>query len=473
MQRHKAVCLFLVAGAVLIVCTFGCNKGPSTPPLSSTPQKVVLRIWHTESNTAAHGVLEQIARDLTADYKDTKNVELDVRLEFIAWGNLLTRLQTSLQARDAPALTHLQPFMTRQLFLEDRLLPLDDVIATVESDNGPILEAVRNLQEYDDRHYGLAYAVGTTYFAYRRDWSMQAGYTDDLPGTWQEFTDFVAALNKVAVENGAEGAVGLPGQSSFFMDQLFVELCGTANASLWERPSFRPTIDSSEVRAVITFARALRPYLFPDWQSTDYLDQFDLLRDGRVAIVPVTYGRASLILEDASNGIAGNDEYFAVMRQPSATSAGKSIATIDCENWALLKGQDEAQVEAAKEFLTRFYDKKYYPTFCCSVPLHLTPIFPKVATSQQYYESDAVKDWRTRWQSWYDESNAMLREGRTSPILMASPRDKDVPFLLDIQRSRVFSALLASALKEDDFDVERALNEAQERAEQVWNRSRR
>ncbi len=68
--------------------------------------------------------------------------------------------------------------MVAQLYSRDLLLPIDDVIDQIKKEqNDTIYEGVLNLQYYKGSHYGIAYAVGTTAFAYRRYVADKLGLT--------------------------------------------------------------------------------------------------------------------------------------------------------------------------------------------------------------------------------------------------------------------------------------------------------
>lgn len=118
-----------------------------------------------------------------------------------------------------------------------------------------------------------------------------------------------------------------------------------------------------------------------------------------------------------------------------------------------------------------FFRKDHYLDFCESVPMHLTPVFDDLAASDDYLESPAVQEWRTRWSSWYQQNARMLASGNTRPILQVHPSDKEAPFLFEVQKRGILSELANKALIDRNADIGSLVQEAQQQAERVWNES--
>lgn len=468
-QRPVIITLSIVAVACVVAVAVTITRPrPVVPAGKPKSDPIVLRITHTESNGQAKTILEEIGKELEDQYWQ-KGLTLQVRIEYVSWGSLATLLDAGLQSRSLPQLTHLQPFMTHELHMANMLEPMDDVIDELEAAHGPILPAVRELQNFDGRHYGLAYAVGTTFFAYRRDWAAEAGYAADFqPTDWASLTEFVRRLDKVARSHGKRGAVILPGRDPFFMEQFFTEVCASASTDLWARTTFRPRLNSPEVTRVLEALRELRPYLHEQWLSSNYLDQFDLMRDGEVGFAPVTYGRATLVLAQSRAVQPADDTVFGVISQPPLIAGGTGFATIDCENWSIIRSEDPRQTKAAKDFLHLYYKPSYYLRFCSCVPIHLTPVFQNLASSPEYLDGTEIANWRKKWGSWFAESSAVLTANRTRPILMANPEDKEAPFLLDVQKRGILAELVSKAIATPDIPIADLQKIAQERAELAW-----
>ena len=464
MSRRKIV-IVIVAVVVIGVISFGLfkNRGTST---GVAPCPVTLTVWQTETDKVA---TQHLADTITLF--EQQNPCVKVKLESVAWSSLAGKLQVALQARNEPDVTHLEPFMVAQLYSRDLLLPIDDVIDTIKrQNNDTIYEGVVNLQQYRGSRYGIAYAVGTTGFAYRKDVADKLGL--QIPKTWPEYIAFV---QKIAESDGRLKLL-LPGGDPFFVDQLFAELVANNGGVLFDPATNRPQLTSRQVVETLDFLQKLSPYVDPGWQTQPYLDQFNRLARGEAGNVPVTYARASKAIESAlknpSQGLTPDPDHFALMPQPVGPSyAGPSIATIDCEPYVIFKSARDRRssagdnAELAKKFLILFFRKDRYLEFVRDVPIHLTPIFENMASSPDYLNAPLI----ARWKPWADQTETFLREPvRLRPILMpdVSEQGRMLPFLLDFQSSKILTQLVSDVVK-NHIPPEQAAKSAQERAEQL------
>ena len=452
--QQLVICISLTALMLFILLTFSCSSAESN--------KITLRIWQTETDSAA---VEQLQN--TIKKFESENPEVKVELESVAWSALSSKLTTAIQAQNEPDVAHLEPFMVASLYNKNMLLPIDDVIEEIKKENNDdIYESVADLQLFNGNRYGLAYAVGTTGFAYRKDIAQQLNLQE--PKTWDEYISFVGKIN----EKDNNLKVLLPGGDPFFIDQLFAELVANNNGKLFDPATNRPTLESKEVIETLEFFKKLAPYVDQGWQTQKYLDQFNRLARGETGSVPVTYARASkaidsTIKESPNSSLKADPEYFAWMPQPLGPSkSGESIATIDCEPYVIFKSvENRKTAEYAKKFLKMFFQKDNYLPFVKTVPIHLTPIFTKMAKSEDYQSTETVKHWKP----WADQTdNFLLNKDKVRPILMPdnSEAGRQLPFLLEFQASKILTQAVTSVVS-GNVTPEQAAKTAQERAEQL------
>ena len=204
----------LAAVAALSVFMSAC-----TGPKSETTDKVV--VWTTETDKKAADVSKRLENEF-----EHRHPGVDLVIETVAWNDLSERLINASQSGNWPDVSHVQPFMAYSLFAKNELLPITDVRDAVEKENGPIFPAVRDLQTFgsDKQVYGLAYAVGTTF------WSVLA---EQLPpgqdlSAVKVWADYLKLAQQARAGNPKRNRVTLPGGSPFFMDQLFGELVANA-----------------------------------------------------------------------------------------------------------------------------------------------------------------------------------------------------------------------------------------------------
>lgn len=435
----RALCVFIAA-----ILLLGCeNSEQSKTSLAEESSKFTeITVWHTELDPGANTVLQKIAQQL-----EPKGIK--VKIESISWGKLSEKLAIANQTGSLPDIAHLQPFYLSSFVKRDLLVPLDDIYAEIGADN--IFESVRDIGTLNGHVYGIPYALGTTYWGYRKDWSTKKGLT--LPASWPEYLEFVKALHDPKPADGGTPRYGtiLPGGSPFFIDQLAIELLASNGGQFIV--DGKPRIDTPEFQQVLQFMASLASFSPPDWKTLGYQDQFRLFAAGHLATVPVTYARAAKQIDKDAPAGTNDPEHFAVMKQLPGPSGTTGFATVDAEPWVIFKTSDK--VKEAKEFLRAFYEKNNYIEFSQQVPIHLTPIIKEFAQSKSYLEMPFLE----KWSSWQEASTDMLSSRRANPILVSSAKDREFPYLFELQASQVISKAVVAVA--DGVDVKDAVISAQ------------
>lgn len=460
----KSILILLLVGMILMSCTGKENK-----------DKVVLRIWQTETDKDAEAVLNTIIKKYKNEILAKEGQEVEVVLETISWNSLSSKLSVALQTGNEPDLCHLEPFMAYSLIKRGLIIPIDDVISEIEKNNNDtIFSIIKTLQYYEDKGhgatYGIAYALGVTGFAYRKDWADKAGIKKE-PKTWSEFIDFAKTL--IGSRHNKEKIL-LPGGDPFFIDQLFAELLANNNGKLFDPYTYQPLLTSKEVVDVLKLFKNLKPYIYENWLTLRYLEQFNLLGKGEASIVPVTYVRAVKAIQKqvenkGDKNIKAKPDYFTLMEQPigPSNSEKKSYATVDCEPYVIfnratkIKTGEKTNEYYAKKFLQKFYSKENYLKFVQTVPIHLTPIFKGIATSNEYLSNSIIDNWGT----WQKYTTNHLKENRVRPIMMPdlSPEGRKIPFLLEFQAKNILTEAVIDVIK-NNLEPEVAAKNAQEKA---------
>lgn len=431
----------LLAILAVLLSLLACRK--------DSPEGITLRIWQTEVDPGAVAVLRDVAQQFERAHPDVR-----VEIESIAWGALSSKLVTALAAGAPPDIAHVQPFMVSSLQSKGQLEPLDDLIDSLNPED--IYPAVRDLQQLQNHRYGIAYAIGITYYGYRKDLLPMGA--DSIPSTWQAY---LAAVSRAQPDSGT-AKVLLPGGDPFFMDQLTVELLASNGGRLFDEQN-RPLLTDRRFIEVLQFYRELARLAPPDWLNEKYVDQFRHFAGRRAVSVPVTYARAALQIDKDAPAGMNDPDHFAVMPQPAGPSGTQGYATLDAEPWVVF--QRSQNVDLAKEFLRLFYRRDNYLRFCRTVPMHLTPIFRSMAESGEYLNDPFIK----KWVPWQEQLLTSLRSGRVKPIFVSEDADLRRPFLLEFQGSRILSDLVFAVAK-DGEDPVRAATAAQAKAEALVER---
>lgn len=466
--RYIQLASTAVAAAFLSAC--GGEEGePSTD----------LIVWQTETDPKAKEVLEEIATQF-----EQSHPRVDVKIESIPWGSLSEKLSTALRNDDPPDIAHLQPFMAYGLVERGLLSPVDDLISDLEKANGPILPAVRDLQLFDGRRYGLAYAVGVTGWTFdvRKAGGLPLPYPAETTGTVSQDTLF-RFLKQVKARN-PQASVLLPGGSPFFMDQLFGELVANAGGRLYDPASRTFLFNTEPAKRALQFFVRLKDegLLSPDWQGQQYVDQFSrLAQPGSILLTPVTYGRASVAIEKtlgADGAGQASASVFPFLSPPTVAATSRPVATIDAEPFVIFEHTEEERIpgggtkrQLAADFLRSFYAKDNYLRFVSTVPIHLTPVFERLASDPVY-----VGSIHSGWSEWHRHTLALLADPNlTRPILVPGPnastleQDLRNPYLLQLQAQGIISRAIGKAL-EPNADIDAILEAAQAAAMRLVDR---
>ena len=262
------------------------------------------------------------------------------------------------------------------------------------------------------------------------------------PRTWAEFA---SAAQEMTVDTNGDGivdryGVALPGDP-FFIDQFAAELLASNGGGFFDENG-RPDFESQKVIQMLEFFKQLSKQAPPDWYKYSYLEQFQAFASGKVAMVPVCYARALKNIEKDADSTIADSVHFGFIPQPVGPSGSKGIATMDCEDWTILKAT--RQPELARSFLEFFYKPENYLMFCQTVPIHLTPIIRSVAASSEYNATPMV----TRWKGWQAHTIQLLENREALPIMMSRFEDRELPKLMELGADRVITNMILAVCKE-------------------------
>lgn len=375
-----------------------------------------LTVWHTENDPQTLAALEAIKKRFEATRPG-----LEVEMIFAGWDDLYQRLTIAIRSGKAPDLTQIEPFMAAYLHRAGQLTPLDDILGTEAIDD--IYPALRDLQLFDSKRYGLPTAWGISFYSYRRDLLPTKG---ELPRTWEGYLKFVTSPEAAAQKRAP---LLLPA-NNLHVTLLFTELLASNGGSLFDGRG-RPDFKNPRVLETLRQWKAMYDLVPDDLRNSTYAENFVHYARGRSLSLPGFFGRGTTLIERQAPEEDRTPEKFSLLPYPVGPSGTRSYATLDAEPWVILKGSPNP--ELAREFLRFFYRPENYLEFCRSVPLHLLPVFKKMATSREYQADPHVR----RWKPYYDQALAMMDEQRVLPIFMSKPEDRLNPGLFKLEGSQI------------------------------------
>jgi ABC-type glycerol-3-phosphate transport system substrate-binding protein len=129
-------------------------------------EKKVVRIWHTETEPQSVAAFQQIINDF-----EKLHVDISVKQEALAWGDLEAKLTAALAAGAPPDASHGQAVTCASFYAKGLLRDQEDIAAAIGRDN--IWEAVRR-QCCTTGSTGFPFS-GNLALVYRKDIFKQRG----------------------------------------------------------------------------------------------------------------------------------------------------------------------------------------------------------------------------------------------------------------------------------------------------------
>lgn len=440
----KKLLAVVLIGLVLVVGII-CLKMRKKEGALTTPKSIT--IWHTESSPATHKVLKELNTKFEAAYG------VKVICEFVSWGKLSTKLKIALESDPEvmlPDVSHLQPYMAYPLYFDGHLEDISKEVQQLEKENGKIKLAVRDLQYFDKKYYGLAQHVGVSFILYRAD--ILEEHKLSAPKTWEEFFD---VCEKLRLAEGPDFyPIAIPASSPFFIECILSEYLNSRHTSLFN-PSGTPNlIDNPGFKEVLNIFVKMRPYLTRDCERLEYLGQFRKLLNKEAVFVMFAGARAFETFEEL-DGTGDEPLIYKPLIPPAFntnSSTMESFTSVDCEPFVVFK-KAGYKTDLAKKWLLLFYEKQNYINFCQSVPIQLIPIFSDM--DPEYEETKEVK----RWKEWYSQARDMIDKQRVRPYFMQQGDREDLDFLFELHNSQILYNLVISCIRNgsvSDGDIRKA-----------------
>src|SRR5207244_359700 len=173
---------------------------------TASAQKKTIRLWQTQSEPRTLAVLNQMA----AEYAKTQP-DVSVKIEGLAWGDLEKKLTAALAAGAPPDAAHGQPITCVSFAAKGLLRPVDDLADSIPKDN--LVDAFRNLCQWNGKTYGVGHSPASSVFVYRKDLLAQKGLK--VPRTWDELVQVAEALKEVRDGQVVRWGLTMTGQPLF------------------------------------------------------------------------------------------------------------------------------------------------------------------------------------------------------------------------------------------------------------------
>jgi sn-glycerol 3-phosphate transport system substrate-binding protein len=179
---------------------------------AAAPAKEALTVTLWSSFTGKNGEAE------TEVVKRFNESQGDVQIDYQFQGTYeetAQKLTAALQARTAPDISLLSDVWWFKFYLNNMLLPLDDLLAAENVDLADYQDSLINEGLRQGVHYWVPFARSTPLFYYNKEKWAEAGLPDRGPETWAEFSEWAPKLVKMDGGSMTTAAFAHPDGASY------------------------------------------------------------------------------------------------------------------------------------------------------------------------------------------------------------------------------------------------------------------
>ncbi len=147
------------------------------------------------------GGSQDIENELIEEFTEETGIEVNVVTSGANYEETSQRFQTA-QGNAEADIVVLSDATWFPNYLNDSLMPVDDLLEAAEVDTSGYVEALYEDYLYEDAHYGVPYARSTPLFYYNADHYEEAGI-EAPPESWEEVAEVSEQLMDAGVANSA------------------------------------------------------------------------------------------------------------------------------------------------------------------------------------------------------------------------------------------------------------------------------
>lgn len=188
----------LGAGAGVLALAACAPVAPSAAPAvdgsneNAAPSQEMLTVLLWSSFSGKNGEAEQTLVDrFNEQYAGEVQVDYQVQGSYEETAQAVTR---ALSAQDAPDVALMSDVWWFKFYLNQALLPVDDLAATENIDFTDYQDPLINEGLRQGQHWWVPFARSTPLFYYNREMWAAAGLPDRGPETWDEFAEWAPSL---------------------------------------------------------------------------------------------------------------------------------------------------------------------------------------------------------------------------------------------------------------------------------------
>lgn len=199
--------LALAACAPVAAPTASTTASSSAAP---SAEPITLTVWSSFSGKNGEAETELVKRfnegqeDVVVDYQFQGNYEETAQ-----------KVTAALQARTAPDVSLMSDVWWFKFYLNQAILPLDDLISAQGIDLSDYQDSLINEGVRKGQHFWIPYARSTPLFYYNKEKWEAVGLPDRGPETWDEFMEWAPALVEMDGDEMKSAAFSHPDGASY------------------------------------------------------------------------------------------------------------------------------------------------------------------------------------------------------------------------------------------------------------------
>lgn len=248
----------IAVGTVALLALAACTAAPDTGG-EETQQS--LTVWFPGNSPAE---IALVTEQLVPEFESQTGSTVDVT--FVDWADISPKLNTAFAAGSAPDVFGHGPAAAAGFVSNDRVVALDDYIATLPEADRADLQSAFDAGIVDGKHYLAPLFLTSNLVVYRTDLLDQAGIDHADLTTWEAVRDAAAELTTPDRSGLLLGTAKLADQQSFAM------LLSSAGGSLVSEDGKSPTFNQTEGVEALEFFVSL--YQGPDAVSGPVGDDY-------------------------------------------------------------------------------------------------------------------------------------------------------------------------------------------------------
>ncbi|GAA3409235.1 ABC transporter substrate-binding protein [Streptosporangium vulgare] len=287
-QRWGGVTALTISAVLLAGCTSAPTDDAS--PSGDGVKGKTLTVWFPGTNQTE---IDLVTGPIAKAFEEKTGAKLDVT--FVDWGDLSTKLNAAFAAGTAPDVFGHGPAAIADFVVNDRLEPLDDHLAKLDSADREDMAAALPGGQVDGVQYLMPLSMQGSLIVYDAADFTAAGLDPDAPPkTWEEVR---AAAEKLTVRDGdtiTRSGLLVPSQA-IGRQQTFAALLGSARGSQLNEQGTEATFNSKQGVQALEFFTDL--FAGPDAVSAnlgaDYIN-------APAAQQPIVLDTAAMEIQSAS-----------------------------------------------------------------------------------------------------------------------------------------------------------------------------